>query len=75
VSEIIGPAGKDMQMLPPIVAAFQILNDARNASQHWRSSGAAVHFAGASNRYSSAIRQVAAISSPAGAQGIAGQRS
>ena len=25
------PAGSDMQMLPPTVAAFQILNDARNA--------------------------------------------
>ena len=28
------PAGSDMQMLPPTVAAFQILNDARSALQH-----------------------------------------
>ena len=35
VSEIIGPAGSDMQMLPPTVAAFQILNEARKARQHW----------------------------------------
>ena len=30
---IIGPAGSDMQMLPPAVAEFHTLNDARNASQ------------------------------------------
>jgi len=30
---IIGPAGSDMQMLPPTVAEFHTLNDARNASQ------------------------------------------
>ena len=34
VSEIIGPAGSDMQRLPPTVAVFQILKDARNARQH-----------------------------------------
>ena len=34
VSEIIGPAGSAMQRLPPTVAAFQILNDARNERQH-----------------------------------------
>jgi len=33
-SEIIGPAGSAMQMLPPTVAVFQILNDATNARQH-----------------------------------------
>ena len=33
-SEIIGPAGRDMQMLPPTVAVFQILNEARKARQH-----------------------------------------
>ena len=46
VSEIIGPAGSDMQMLPPTVAAFQILNDARNELQHWWNSAAAVHSGG-----------------------------
>ncbi len=50
VSEIIGPAGSDMQMLPPTVAAFQILNDARNALQHSRNSGAARHSPGPANR-------------------------
>jgi hypothetical protein len=34
VSEIIGPAGSDMQRLPPTVAVFQILKEARNARQH-----------------------------------------
>ena len=29
VSEIMAPAGSDMQTLPPTVAAFQILNDIR----------------------------------------------
>ena len=29
VSEIIGPAGSDITMFPPIVASFQILNDER----------------------------------------------
>src|SRR5436305_12919996 len=33
-NEIIGPAGSDMQMFPPTVAACQILNDDRNESQH-----------------------------------------
>ena len=28
MSEIIGPAGSDMQMFPPTVASFQILNEA-----------------------------------------------
>ena len=30
---IIGPAGSAMQMLPPTVAEFHTLNDARKASQ------------------------------------------
>ena len=34
-SEIIGPAGSAMHRLPPTVAMFQILNEARNARQHW----------------------------------------
>ena len=48
VSEIIGPAGNDIQILPPTVAVFQTLNDARNEWQHWWISGAAVHSGGAS---------------------------
>ena len=47
MSEIIGPAGSDMQMFPPTVASFQILNEARNDRQHWRNSGAAVQSGGA----------------------------
>jgi hypothetical protein len=47
VSEIIGPAGSDMQMLPPTDAAFQILNEARNELQQSCTSGHAVHSAGA----------------------------
>ena len=46
VSEIIGPAGSDMQRLPPTVAVFQILNEARNARQHWLISGAAIQSGG-----------------------------
>ena len=38
---IIGPAGSDMQMLPPTVAEFHTLNEARNASQLVVNSGAA----------------------------------
>ena len=45
-TRMAGPAGSDMQMFPPTVAAFQILNEARNASQHWRTSGIARHSAG-----------------------------
>ena len=50
VSEIIGPAGRDMQRLPPTVAAFQILNEARNELQHCRRRGSAVHCDGPVNR-------------------------
>ena len=32
-SVTIGPAGSDMQILPPTVAAFQILNEARKARE------------------------------------------
>jgi hypothetical protein len=62
-------------MLPPTVAAFQILNDARNALQHSRTSGIARHSAAAANRNSSAIRHVAAISIPASDICNAGQSS
>ena len=54
VSEIIGPAGSDMQMFPPTVALFQILNEARKDRQHWRISGAALHSGGAATASSSA---------------------
>ena len=64
VREIIGPAGSDIQIFPPTVASFQILNDASSDRQHSRKSGAAVHAAGALNRSSSTILQVAATSSP-----------
>jgi hypothetical protein len=50
VSEIIGPAGSDMQMLPPTVAAFQILNDARKELQHSCTSGRACQSEGPANR-------------------------
>jgi hypothetical protein len=46
----MGPAGSDMQILPPTVAAFQILNDASSALQHSRASGSARHCAGPSAR-------------------------
>ena len=72
--EIIGPAGSDITMFPPIVASFQILNDERNDRQHSAMSDAAIHCLGASNAYSSAIRQVAAISSPVSLAVSAGQR-
>jgi hypothetical protein len=35
----MAPAGSDMQMLPPTVAAFQILNDIRKQSMHLSNSG------------------------------------
>ena len=62
VSEIIGPAGSDMQMLPPTVAVFQILKEARKARQHWLISGeAASHSGGHASASSWATVQVAAI--------------
>ena len=64
VSEIIGPAGSDMHRLPPTVAAFQILNEARNARAHWPISGAAVQGAEAPKASSCAMVQVAAMASP-----------
>src|SRR6201996_7655870 len=60
VSEIIGPAGSDMQRLPPTVAVFQILNEARKARQHWLISGAAIHSGGQNSPASWAMEQVAA---------------
>ena len=45
--EIIAPAGNDMQIFPPTVAVFQILNDANRERQHWLINGAAVQSAGA----------------------------
>src|ERR1700722_11226984 len=61
VSEVIGPAGSDMQMLPPTVAAFQILNDAKKARQQSWISGAAIQSFGGLKSYSSRILQVAAM--------------
>src|SRR5215475_14758472 len=63
VSEIIGPAGSDMQRLPPTVAVFQILNEARKARQHWLISGAASQSGGQASASSCAMVQVAAIES------------
>src|SRR5882757_4711201 len=64
VSEIIGPAGSDMQILPPTVAVFQILKEARNARQHWLIRGEAIHSGGQANASSCATVQVADIDSP-----------
>ena len=50
VNAIIGPAGNDMQRLPPTVAVFQILNEARKARQHWLISGEAIHSGGQGQR-------------------------
>src|ERR1700756_5614089 len=61
VSEIIGPAGSDKQMLPPTVAVFQILNEARKARQHWLIRGAAIQSGGQENPSSCATVQVAAM--------------
>lgn len=46
VSVIMGPAGRDIQILPPTVAALQTLNEDRNASQLLVKSGAAIHSVG-----------------------------
>ena len=59
VREIIGPAGNDMQMLPPTVAVFHILNEARNARQHWLISGEAIQSGGQASASSCATVQVA----------------
>src|SRR5215216_5345865 len=64
VREIIGPAGNDMQILPPTVAVFHILKEARNARQHWLISGEAIHSGGQASASSCAIVQVAAIERP-----------
>ena len=66
VSAIIGPAGSDMHRLPPTVAVFQILNEARKARQHWSISGTAIQSAGPVKASSCAIVQVAAMSRPSG---------
>ena len=58
-----------MQIFPPTVAVFQILNDERNERQHWPISGAATQSAGAVNSTSLTISQVAAISRPLFADG------
>jgi len=60
----LGPAGNDMQIFPPTVAVFQILNDERNERQHSPIRGAAAQSAGVFNTNSFAISQVAAISRP-----------
>ena len=75
VSETMAPAGSDMQTLPPTVAAFQILNDIRNASMHSSNSGTARHSGGPLKSCSSTILQVAAISRPDGVTVSAGQPS
>ena len=49
VKEIIGPAGNDMTRLPPTVASFQILKEAKNDRQHMGINGAANHSGGALN--------------------------
>src|SRR5258708_37746690 len=64
VSAIIGPAGNDMHRLPPTVAVFQILKEARNARQHWSISGEAIHSGGQDNASSCATVQVAAMVRP-----------
>src|SRR5262249_20410209 len=64
VSEIMAPAGSDMQILPPTLAMFQILKDMSSALQHSVMSGTAVQCAGPVKACSAAMRQVAAISSP-----------
>ena len=46
-SEVIGPAGSAMAMLPPTVATFQILNEASSESAHCRTSGCAAQSASA----------------------------
>src|SRR5215831_7916957 len=72
VSEIIGPAGSDMQRLPPTVAVFQTLKEARKARQHWLMSGAAIQSGGQVRASSCAIVQVAAIESALSAMVSAG---
>src|SRR5262249_36917695 len=63
-SEIIGPAGSDMQRLPPTVAVFQILKEARRARQHLSISGAASQSEGQARASSCATVQVAAMVKP-----------
>lgn len=59
VSVIMGPAGRDIQILPPTVAALQTLNEERNASQLRGKSGPALHSSGSAAVYSSWMVQVA----------------
>src|ERR1700712_5881360 len=69
----MGPAGNDMQRLPPTVAIFQILKEARKARQHWLIRGEAIHSGGQANASSWATVQVAAIDSPVSLTVSAGQ--
>jgi hypothetical protein len=76
VRAIIGPAGRDRQMLPPTVATFCTLNEPSRASAHWRGSdrpaGQSRPGAGC-QRASSASVQVAEISRPSPVSVSAGQ--
>ena len=53
-----------MQTLPPTVAVFQILKDARKARQHWLITGAASQCGGQASASSWAMVQVAAMVRP-----------
>src|SRR5829696_9208018 len=56
---IIGPAGSDMQMLPPTVAEFHTLNEARKASQHVASRAPQSQLLGGGKEYRSPIVHIA----------------
>ena len=75
VNVIIGPAGSDMQMLPPTVAEFHTLNDARNASQPVWISGAARQLSGVVSEYRSWMVAMAPILSPSAPMSSASQPS
>src|SRR5258708_2299559 len=64
VSEIIGPAGNDIQTFPPTVAVFQILKEDRKDRQPCSISGAAVQSEGEARATNLAIGQLAEISTP-----------
>lgn len=73
VSEITGPAGRPSQRLPPTVAMFQILKEARKA-RHCSNSGAAGASQAAAKRESWAMVQVAAISSEPSGSRVSGSQ-
>ncbi|SKY19769.1 Uncharacterised protein [Mycobacteroides abscessus subsp. abscessus] len=74
-SDTIDAAANERQMLPPTVATFQILKEARSAVAHWKSSGCARQPGLAGSSASCAMVAVAAIRRPPSGSSSKGSQS